>query len=42
LGEVSARIYFGNPHRRHFAVRETLNFEPTFVPNSDVPKRAAA
>jgi len=42
LGEVSARIYFGTAHRRHFAVRETLNLESTVVPSSDVPRRAAA
>ncbi len=28
LGEVSARIYYGNQRKQHYAVRELVNFQP--------------
>ena len=41
LGEVNARIYFGNERRQNYAVRELVNFDREEGP-SHVPVRRAA
>jgi hypothetical protein len=28
LGEMSTRLYYGSQNRRHYTVRELINFEP--------------
>ena len=44
IGEVNARIYFNNQDRNVYAVRETLNFQPTsaHTPAADARAKSSA